>query len=40
MLLGRSALLTSITDLLLLPKFDNSSPAVTEDKEICHMIMS
>ena len=28
------------TELLLLPKFDNSSPSVTWDKEICHMIMS
>ena len=28
------------TELLLLPKFDNSSPSVTQDKEICHMIMS
>ena len=24
----------------LLPKFDNSSPSVTQDKEICHVIMS
>ena len=24
--------------LLLLPKFDNSSPSVTWDKEICHVI--
>ena len=31
---------TAITELLLLPKFDNSSPSVTRDKEICHMIMS
>ena len=36
----RSALSTSITELLLLPKFDNSSPSVTQDKEICHVIMS
>ena len=28
------------TELLLLPKFDNSSPSVTRDKEICHVIMS
>ena len=28
------------TELLLLPKFDNSSPSVTWDKEICHMIMN
>ena len=27
-------------ELLLLPKFDNSSPSVTSDKEICHVIMS
>ena len=27
-------------ELLLLPKSDNSSPSVTWDKEICHMIMS
>ena len=26
--------------LLLLPKFNNSSPSVTRDKEICHVIMS
>ena len=39
-LLSRSALSTSITELLLLPKFDNSSPPVTRDKEICHVIMS
>ena len=31
---------TSITELLLLPNFDDSSPSVTRDKEICHMIMS
>ena len=36
----RSVLSTSITELLLLPKFDNSSSSVTRDKEICHMIMS
>ena len=24
----------------LLPKFDNISPSVTRDKEICHMILS
>ena len=36
----RSALSTSITELLLLPKFDNSSPSVTQDKEICHVVMS
>ena len=36
----RSALSTSIAKLLLLPKFDNSSPFVTQDKEICHMIIS
>ena len=37
----RSALWTSIKDLFLLPKSDNSSPSVTRDKEICqsHMIM-
>ena len=28
------------TELLLLPKFDNSSPSVTWDKKICHVIMS
>ena len=28
------------TELLLLPKFDNSGPSVTRDKEICHMIKS
>ena len=27
-------------ELLLLPKFDNSSSSVTQYKEICHMIMS
>ena len=27
-------------ELLLLPKFDNSSPFVTHDKEICHVITS
>ena len=25
-------------ELFLLPKFDNSSPFVTTDKEICHVI--
>ena len=39
-LLWRSALLTSITGLLLLPNFDNSSCSVIRDREICHMIMS
>ena len=39
-LLWRSALSTSITELLLLPKFDNSSPSVTRDKDICHVIKS
>ena len=29
-----------ITALLLLLKFNNSSLSVTQDKEICHMIMS
>ena len=28
------------TELLLLPKFYNSSPSVSLDKEICHVIMS
>ena len=28
------------TELLLLPKFDNSGPSVTWDKEICHISMS
>ena len=37
MLLWRSALSISITELLLLPKFDSSSPSVTQDKEICHL---
>ena len=36
----RNALPTSITWLLLLPKFDISSPTVTQDKEICHVIVS
>ena len=36
-LLWRSALQTSVTELLLLPKFPNSSPSVTRDKEICHL---
>ena len=35
----RRALSTAITELLL-SKFDNSSPSVTRDKEICHVIMS
>ena len=39
-LIWRSALSTSITELVLLPKFDNSSSSVTWDKEICHVIMS
>ena len=39
-LLWRSALSTSITGLLLLPNFDNSSCSVIRDREICHMIMS
>ena len=30
-----SGLLTPIKELLLLSKFDNSSPSVTRDKEIC-----
>ena len=29
-----------LSQLLLLPKFDNSSPSVTWDKEICYMIMN
>ena len=29
-----------LSELLLLPKFNNSSPSVTGDKEICHVIMS
>ena len=36
----KSALSTSITELHSLPIFDNSSPSVTQDKEICHVIMS
>ena len=36
----RSDLSTSVTELLLLPKFENISPSVTWDKEIFHMIMS
>ena len=36
----RSPLSTSITEMLLLPKFNNSSLSVTGDKEICHVIMS
>ena len=39
-LLWRSALSTSITELVLLPKFNNSSPSVTQDKEICLIFMS
>ena len=39
-LLWRNALSTFITELLLLPKFDNSSPSVTRDKEIFHVIMT
>ena len=35
----RSALWTSTKELFLLPKFDNSSPSVNRDKEICHVIM-
>ena len=31
---------TSITKLLLLPTFDNSSSSITQDKEICHVIKS
>ena len=36
-----SALWTSINESFLEPKFDNSSPSVTRDKEICqsHVIM-
>ena len=29
-----------LSELLLLPKYYNSSPSVTWDKEICHIIMS
>ena len=38
----RNTLWTSIKELFLLPKFNNSSPFATRDKEICqsHMIMS
>ena len=36
----RSALSTSITGLILLPKFDKSSSSETRDKEICQVIMS
>ena len=36
----RSALSTSITELILMPKCDNSSFTVTQDKEICQVIMS
>ena len=35
-----SALSTSVTELLLLPKFNNNSPSVTQDTEIFHVIMS
>ena len=28
-----------LIELLLLPKFDNSNPSVTRDKEVCHVIM-
>ena len=35
-----SALSSSITELLFLLKFDNSSSSVTQDKEICQVIMS
>ena len=34
----RRALSASITELLLLSRFDNISPSVTREKEICHMI--
>ena len=36
----RSALWTSIKELFLLLKFDNSSSSVIRDKEICQVIMS
>ena len=36
----RSSISTSITELLLLPKFSNSSSSVTRDKEVCHVIVS
>ena len=36
----KSTLSTSITEMFLLPKFDSSSPSVTQDKEICLLIMS
>ena len=35
-LLWRSALLISITELLLRPKFDNSSLSVTRDRDLSH----
>ena len=34
----RSALSTFIMELLLVPKFDTSSPSVIQDKEICLII--
>ena len=36
----KSSALWTIKELLLLPKFDNSSPSVTKNKEICqsHLI--
>ena len=40
MLLWKSALSTSITELVLLPKVDNSRPSQTRDEEICQVIMS
>ena len=33
-------LLTQLRSALSTNKFDNSSPSVTPDKEICHVIMS
>ena len=35
----RKALWTSIKELFLLAKFDNISPSITRNKDICHMIM-
>ena len=37
----RNTLWNSIKEFFLLPKFDNSSPSVTRDKNICqsHVIM-
>ena len=29
-----------MTELLLLPKFDNNSPFVNQDQEIYHVVMS